>query len=67
MNNALLKLGSTIRPLLEMVLTTLIILKLFGLISISWWLVLIPFWIGVGLAIVFAVLIIVERKLRHRR
>ena len=37
---------------LSVLLIVFIVLKLVGVISWSWWIVLIPLWIGIGLSII---------------
>ena len=44
--------------LLEILCVIFIILKLCGIIAWSWWLVLIPLWIGIGLGILLALMLL---------
>lgn len=48
---------SSIKSILEHILIQLIILKLFGLISISWFLVLAPFWIPTFFTFILSLLV----------
>ena len=44
----------------ELLLIVFIVLKLCGTISWSWWWVLSPIWIGVGLAVVITLIELLE-------
>jgi hypothetical protein len=48
------------------VATVFIILKLVGVINWSWWWVLSPLWIGLGIAVLFGLIIIVGLILNNR-
>jgi hypothetical protein len=48
------------------VATVFIILKLVGVINWSWWWVLSPLWIGLGIAVLFGLIIIIGLVLNNR-
>ena len=48
------------------VATVFIILKLVGVINWSWWWVLSPLWIGLGVAVLFGLIIIIGLILNNR-
>ena len=50
-----------LRTVLETLLVVFIVLKVNNLIAWSWWLVLSPLWIGLGLTAILILIIIVLR------
>lgn len=44
--------------LLDVILVVFVILKLAGIITWSWWVVLIPLWIGLILIIIYIVIVV---------
>lgn len=44
--------------LLDVILVVFVILKLAGVVTWSWWVVLIPLWIGLILIIIYIVIVV---------
>lgn len=60
-NNSDYSFADELRTILETLLVVFIVLKVNNLIAWSWWLVLSPLWIGLGLSAILILIIIVLR------
>lgn len=52
-----------LRTVLETLLVVFIVLKVNNLIAWSWWLVLAPLWVSLGLSVILLLIIIVLRHI----
>ena len=55
--------GDELRTVLETLLVVFIVLKVNNLITWSWWLVLSPLWISIGLVVLLLLFIIVLKMI----
>ena len=53
--------------LLDVLLVIFVVLKLLKVITWSWWLVLMPLWIGIGLVILVILCVIIAAAIDNRR